>query len=32
MGCACVGYAGVVGLGVGFAAGIVPGLLRRAFA
>jgi hypothetical protein len=32
MGCACVGYAGVVGLGVGFAAGVVPGLLRRAFA
>ena len=31
-GCACVGYAGVVGLGVGFAAGVVPGLLRNAFA
>jgi hypothetical protein len=30
MGCACVGYSGVVGLGVGFAAGMVPGLLRRA--
>lgn len=29
-GCACVGYSGVVGLGVGFAAGIVPGLLSRA--
>jgi len=32
MGCACIGYSGVVGLGVGFAAGVVPGLLRRAFA
>ena len=31
MGCACVGYSGVIGLGVGFAAGVVPGLLRRAF-
>jgi hypothetical protein len=31
MGCACVGYSGVLGLAVGFAAGMVPGLLRRAF-
>jgi hypothetical protein len=31
MGCACVGYSGVAGLAVGFAAGVVPGLLRRAF-
>jgi hypothetical protein len=31
MGCACIGYSGVVGLGIGFAAGVVPGLLRRAF-
>ncbi len=30
MGCACVGYSGVAGLVVGFAAGVVPGLLRRA--
>jgi hypothetical protein len=32
MGCACVGYSGVAGLAIGFAAGVVPGLLRRAFA
>jgi hypothetical protein len=32
MGCACIGYSGVVGLGVGFAAGVIPGLLRRTFA
>lgn len=31
MGCACVGYSGVIGLGLGYAAGVVPGLLRRAF-
>jgi hypothetical protein len=31
MGCACIGYSGVVGLGLGFAAGVVPGLVRRAF-
>ncbi|QDE92731.1 hypothetical protein BHS06_29210 [Myxococcus xanthus] len=31
MGCACMGASGVVGLGMGFGAGIVPGLLRRAF-
>jgi hypothetical protein len=30
MGCACVGYAGVVGLALGFGAGMVPGILRRA--
>ncbi len=30
MGCACMGYAGVVGLALGFGAGVVPGLLRRA--
>jgi hypothetical protein len=29
MGCVCVGYSGVVGLGMGLAAGVVPGLLRR---
>jgi len=32
MGCACIGYSGIVGLGIGFAVGAVPGLLRRAFA
>jgi hypothetical protein len=32
MGCACIGYSGVIGLGLGFGAGVVPGLLRRAFA
>jgi hypothetical protein len=32
MGCACVGYSGLAGLGIGFGAGMVPGLLRRAFA
>jgi hypothetical protein len=31
MGCACIGYSGVIGLGLGFGAGMVPGLLRRAF-
>lgn len=31
MGCACVGYSGIVGLAAGFAAGVVPGLIRRAF-
>jgi hypothetical protein len=30
MGCACIGYSGIVGLGLGFGAGMVPGLLRRA--
>ena len=29
MGCACVGYAGLAGLAVGFAVGLVPGLGRR---
>lgn len=28
MGCTCVGYSGVLGLGVGFVLGLVPGLLR----
>jgi hypothetical protein len=28
MGCSCVGYSGVLGLGVGFALGMAPGLLR----
>lgn len=32
MGCSCVGSAGVVGLAIGFGAGLAPGLLRRAFA
>jgi hypothetical protein len=32
MGCACIGYSGVLGLGIGFGAGVVPGLLRRALA
>jgi hypothetical protein len=31
MGCACVGYSGIAGLAIGFTAGVVPGLLRRAF-
>jgi hypothetical protein len=31
MGCACIGYSGVIGLGIGFAAGVVPGLLRKTF-
>jgi hypothetical protein len=31
MGCACIGYSGVLGLGVGFGGGMVPGLIRRAF-
>lgn len=30
MGCACMGYSGVMGLALGFGAGIVPGFLRRA--
>lgn len=29
MGCACIGSSGVVGLVVGYAAGVVPGALRR---
>ena len=32
MGCACAGYPGVIGLAVGYSAGMVPGLLRKAFA
>ena len=32
MGCACMGYSGVLGLAAGFTVGVVPGLLRRAFA
>lgn len=31
MGCACIGYSSVIGLGLGFGAGMIPGLLRRAF-
>lgn len=30
MGCACVGFSGVAGLLAGFAAGVVPGAIRRA--
>jgi hypothetical protein len=30
MGCSCVGSAGVVGLAIGFAAGTLPALVRRA--
>lgn len=30
MGCACLGYSGVIGLGLGFGAGMVPGLVRWA--
>ena len=29
MGCACVGYSGVLGLGLGFAAGLAPQVVRR---
>lgn len=32
MGCSCVGYAGVLGLGAGFGVGLLPGLVRRALA
>jgi hypothetical protein len=28
MGCACIGFSGVIGLSVGYAAGVVPDLLR----
>jgi len=31
MGCGCVGYAGLVGLAVGFGVGLAPGLLGRLF-
>jgi hypothetical protein len=29
MGCACVGYSGVIGLALGYAAGLLPMLVRR---
>ncbi len=32
MGCACVGYAGVVGLALGFGGGVLTGLLQKAVA
>lgn len=32
MGCSCVGLSGVIGLGLGFALGTAPGLVRRLFA
>lgn len=32
MGCACIGYSGMIGLGLGFGVGVIPGLVRRAFA
>lgn len=32
MACACLGVSGVVGLALGYSAGLVPGLLRRVFA
>ncbi|WP_394832935.1 hypothetical protein LVJ94_41185 [Pendulispora rubella] len=31
MGCSCIGYSGVIGLALGYTAGIVPGSLRRMF-
>ncbi|MFZ5890734.1 MAG: hypothetical protein ACOY0T_06750 [Myxococcota bacterium] len=31
MGCACVGYSGVLGLALGFGAGFLPSLLRASF-
>jgi hypothetical protein len=31
MGCSCVGLSGVIGLGLGFALGTAPGLVRRVF-
>ncbi len=31
MGCTCIDYLGVMGLGIGFAVGVVPVLLRRVF-
>jgi len=30
MGCSCIGYSGVFGLGAGFALGVVPALVRKA--
>jgi hypothetical protein len=32
MGCSCVGYSGVIGLSLGFAIGLVPGLVRQLLA
>lgn len=32
MGCACIGYSGVIGLALGFALGVAPGLTRWAWA
>ncbi len=32
MGCACIGYAGVLGLAAGYLVGVIPGLIRRALA
>jgi hypothetical protein len=29
MGCSCIGYSGIIGLGLGFGAGLVPGLVGR---
>lgn len=29
MGCSCIGYSGIFGLGAGFALGLVPALVRR---
>ena len=31
MGCSCIGYAGVIGLGAGFAAGALPWAVRKLF-
>lgn len=31
MGCSCMGYAGIAGLALGYAAGLAPGALRRLF-
>jgi len=31
MGCSCIGYSGILGLGLGFAGGLVPGLIARIF-
>jgi len=32
MGCACVGYTGVLGLAAGYVVGLLPGVFRRTFA
>lgn len=29
MGCSCIGYSGIVGLGLGFGGGLLPGLIGR---